>query len=128
MKVRCNRHPEHHSAAGQIERKRRLTKTLLLVTIGLLFTWLPVIIYQGLINFHFHFLLTEWVFHADITMRVIYFANSLINPIIYALWMPKLRAGVSQLFRLNRNRLLTVDLPLRNLHHGVKLEAKETAL
>ena len=38
-------------------------------------------------------------FHVHMTMEIIFFANSLINPMIYALRMPELRAGVSQLFR-----------------------------
>ena len=115
FKVRYSRHPQHHGAAGQ--RERKLTSTLFLVTLGSLFTWLPLVIHQSLFNFQTQLNLSfESEFHVDMIWQTIYFANSLINPIIYALRMPELRAGVSQLFRRNPNlQTNQVDLPLQNL-------------
>ena len=116
IKVRCSRHPQHHGAAGQ--RERKLTSTLFLVTLGSLLTWLPVVIYvQCLALFQFNRNLSlQSYFHIEMTLNVLYLANSLINPIIYALRMPELRAGLSQLFRRNPNRQPNpVDLPLQNL-------------
>lgn len=117
MKVRCNRHPQHHNAAGQ--REGRLTYTLFLVTMGSLLTCLPVMIYQSLVSFNNDFFskVTGKVsFHVDIMMQTLFLSNSMINPIIYAQRIPELRAGVSQLFQLNRNRLEFDDFPLRRLH------------
>ena len=117
VKVRCNRHPQHHNAAGQ--REGRLTYTLFLVTMGSLLTCLPVMIYQGLVSFNNDFFskVTGKVsFHVDIMMQTLFLSNSVINPIIYAQRIPELRAGVSQLFQLNRNRLEFDDFPLRRLH------------
>ena len=117
MKVRCNRHPQHHNAAGQ--REGRLTYTLFLVTMGSLLTCLPVMIYQSLVSFNNDFFskVTGKVsFHVDIMMQTLFLSNSVINPIIYAQRIPELRAGVSQLFQLNRNRLEFDDFPLRRLH------------
>ena len=118
IKVRCSRHPRHHGAAGQ--RERKLTSTLFLVTLGSLLTWLPRVIYLY-VQFNFFFeihrnISNQSYFHIFITLTVLYFANSLINPIIYALRMKGWRAGVSQLFRRNPNRQPNpVELPLQNL-------------
>ena len=117
VKVRCNRHPQHHNAAGQ--REGRLTYTLFLVTMGSLLTCFPVMIYQSLVSFNNDFFskVTGKVsFHVDIMMQTLFLSNSMINPIIYAQRIPELRAGVSQLFQLNRNRLEFDDFPLRRLH------------
>ena len=117
IKVRCSRHPQHHGAAGR--RERKLTSTLLLVTLGSLLTWLPHVIYWCLLSFEvlIHLNISfQWTFPIVMTLHVLYFANSLLNPIIYALRMPELRAGLSQLFRRNPNRQSNpVDLPLQNL-------------
>ena len=115
IKVRCSRHPQHHGAAGQ--RERKLTSTLFLVTLGSLLTWLPHVINWCLLLFEVHLYISfQSDFHVLMTLQVLYFANSLINPIIYALRMPELRAGVSQLFRRNPNcQSNPVDLPLQNL-------------
>ena len=117
FKVRCSRHPRHHGAAGQ--RERKLTSTLFLVTLGSLLTWLPPVIYS-FVQFNFFLeirkISNQSFFHIIMTLVALYFANSLINPIIYALRMPELRAGVSQLFRRNPNRQPNpVELPLQNL-------------
>ena len=114
IKVRCSRHPQHHGAAGQ--RERKLTSTLFLVTLGSLLTWLPLVIHQSLFTFQTQLNISfASEFHVDMIWQTIYFANSLINPIIYALRMPELRAGVSQLFHRNSNNVNPVDLPLHNL-------------
>ena len=50
IKVRCSRHPQHHGAARQ--RERKLTSTLFLVTLGSLLTFLPVMIFYSLKDVH----------------------------------------------------------------------------
>ena len=113
---RCSRHPQHHGAAGQ--RERKLTSTLFLVTLGSLLTWLPLIIFLqcGILSQFSLNLSVQSSLHILMTLQVLYFANSLINPIIYALRMPDLRTGLSQLFRRNPNcQSNPVELPLQNL-------------
>ena len=116
IKVRYSRHPQRHGAASQ--RERKLTSTLFLVTLVSLLTWLPLVITWCLLLFEVHLNISfQSSFHVGVTLQVLYFANSLINPIIYALRMPELRAGLSQLFRRNPNRQSNpVDLPLQNLY------------
>ena len=117
IKLRCSRHPQHHGAAGL--RERKLTRTLFIVTLGSLLTWLPLTI-ENLLPFTNPQSISRRTlqthFHVHMTLEILYFANSLINPIIYALRMPELRAGLSELFRRNPNRQSNpVDLPLQNL-------------
>ena len=116
IKVRCSGHPQHHGAAGV--RETKLTSTLSFVTITSLFTWFPHVVNETLLAFHtqvFSNLSWQSRFHIDMTIQIIYFANSIVNPTIYALRMPELRAGVSQLFLRNPIRFNPVDLPLQNL-------------
>ena len=116
IKVRCSRHPQHHGAAGL--RERKLTSTLFLVTFGSLLTFLPFILWRSLLFFHPMIMTISYssLIQTDFAMLTLYLANSLINPIIYAMRMPELRAGILQIiFRRAPNRLNRVDLPLRNL-------------
>ena len=117
IKVRFSRRPQHHGAAGA--RERKLTRTLFIVTLGSLLTWLPLSLQQGILSLHpqlFFNLFGRSFHHIDITVVILFLANSLINPIIYAIRMPELRAGILQIiFRRTPNRSNPVDLPLRNL-------------
>ena len=117
LKVRCNRLPRHHGAAGV--RERKLTGTLLLVTFGSLITFLPKIVFWGFwlpspkLVFNFYIWLPF-----DYSMIVITFvvANSLINPIIYAIRMPEVRTSILLIiFRRARNPINPIDIPLQNL-------------
>ena len=105
IKVRCSRHPYHHSAA---RRERKLTGTSLIVALVSLLLWLPVIIYLSVEIFHFQSRLNlfwQSGFHIRMIVLTLFLANSLVNPAIYALQMPEFRAGVSQIFRRDRNRV-----------------------
>ena len=117
IKVRFGRRPQHHGAAGV--RERKLTRTLFIVTLGSLLTWLPFSLQTGIGSVHpqlFYNLSGRSLYHIDITVVILFLANSLINPIIYAIRMPELRAGILQIiFRRTPNRSSPVDLPLRNL-------------
>ena len=117
LKVRCNRLPRNHGAAGV--RERKLTGTLLLVTFGSLITFLPKIVFwdfwlpspEPVFNFYI------WL-PFDYSMIVITFvvANSLINPIIYAIRMPEVRTSILLIiFRRARNPINPIDIPLQNL-------------
>lgn len=79
---------------------RTVTSTLFLVTLGSLLAILPTIIFISLLVFHFEFLRsfsTLSSFNFLLVMDLLFFTNSLINPIIYAVRMPKMRASVIQL-------------------------------
>ena len=116
-KVRCSRHPQRHGAAGL--RERKLTSTLFLVTFGSFFMLLPVMVLLGVVGFNSELVLRlsfQLKFRIFMTMNIFLLANSLVNPIIYALRMPALRAGLLQLlFRRAPNRLNPVDIPIQGL-------------
>ena len=107
-------------------RSRTVTSTLFLVTLGSLLTILPTIIFISLLVFHFEFLRSfsrQSSFNFLLVMDLLFFTNSLINPIIYAVRMPKVRATVIQLlfdsiFYYNRRRTI-VPLPLSAYFKGI---------
>ena len=109
IKVRCSRHPQFHSKS---KRERKLTGTTLIVSFVSLLCFLPLIIYLA----YFNYLLN---FHIHLAVLVLFLANSLVNPIIYALRMPGFREGLLQL--VYRNPDLSnapANLPLRNLRRA----------
>lgn len=116
-KVRCSRHPQRHGAAGL--RERKLTSALFLVTLVSFLMVLPVVAFWGVAGFNSEVLTTvpfQLKFHIFMTVKTFLLANSLVNPIIYAVRMPALRAGISHLlFRRAPNRLKPVDIPVRGL-------------
>ena len=109
IKVRCSRHPQFHSRS---KRERKLTGTALIVSLVSLLCFLPLVISLTL----FYYLLN---FHIELALLVLFLANSLVNPIIYALRMPGFREGLLQVFYRNPDLSNTpANLPLRNLRRA----------
>ena len=113
IKVRCSRHPQLHSRS---KRERKLTGTAFIVLLVSLLCCLPWIIYVASLGLSLkHFLNV----HIHIAALVLYLANSLVNPIIYALRMPGFREGLLQVFYRNPDLSNTpANLPLRNLRRA----------
>ena len=106
IKVRCSRHLQFHSRS---KRERKLTGTALIVSLVSLLCFLPLVISVTL----FYYLLN---FHIELALLVLFLANSLVNPIIYALRMPGFREGLLQLVYRNPDiSNAPANLPLRNL-------------
>ena len=97
IKVRCGAQPQHHGAAS---RERKLTMTLLIVTLASLLLYLPLNIYYLLVNTDVITSMSDvaGVWLANILL-VLFYANSLVNPILYAMRMPEYRSGVLAIFR-----------------------------
>ena len=117
LKVRCVRRPQHHGAA--VLRERKLTSTLFLVTFGSLITFLPMMVFWGFeasnseLSYSFSH---ESFFHVMMVKTTFVAANSLINPIIYAIRMPEVKTVLTKIiFRSASNPLNTIDIPLQNL-------------
>ena len=116
LKVGCNHHPRHHCSAGV--RERKLTGTLFLVTFGSLITFLPEIVYWGSWasspEFFFSFP-SQLSFNYLMVTITFVVANSLINPIIYAVRMPEVRTSILVIiFRRAQNFINPIDIPLQN--------------
>ena len=114
IKVRCSRHPQFHTRS---KRERKLTGTALIVSLASLLCFLPAIIHIACLRFS-----STCLGNVDIYMAVLvlFLANSLVNPIIYALRMPGFREGFLQL--VNRvpdlSRIAPANLTLRNLRRA----------
>ena len=114
IKVRGGRFAQLHGAAGL--RERKLTSTMFLVTFGSFLTFLPQMVFWAEVAFDFKLLSslpTNYDFHISMAVFVFCVFNSLINPMIYAIRMPELRAGILQIiFRKTLRRSNPVNIPL----------------
>ena len=116
IKVRGSRQHQLHGVAGL--RERKLTSTSFLVTFASLLTFLPGLILGAMI-FSYIISIPNWSTYLQInaTILTLLLANSLINPILYAVRMPEFRVGISKLIyrRTPQDRRNLVEYPLYNL-------------
>ena len=98
IKVRCGAQPQHHGAAS---RERKLTMTLLIVTVVSVLLYLPLIIFSFLSYTTDVTTSMSNVTYARLynTLIILFDANSLVNPILYAIRLPEYRSAVLALFR-----------------------------
>ena len=113
IKVRCGAQPQHHGAAS---RERKLTMTLLIVTVVSLLLSLPYVIYGFVfLSSDFNLSLSYSVlFHLDYALVFLFYVNSLVNPILYAIRIPEYRSAVRALFHRRAQQQVGV-LPLREM-------------
>jgi len=115
VKVRCSTQPQHHGAAI---RERKLTMTLLIVTAVSLLLCLPFVIfrYVSLSNFKISSSMSPSEFmHLSHALLVLFFANSLANPTLYAIRMPEYRSAFLALFRKPKQQRQDAVFPLREM-------------
>ena len=117
IKVRCGAQPRHHGAAS---RERKLTMTLLIVTVVSLLLCLPNVIWLVAVCFSKYVILLSLSlsvgFHLHAALAFVLYANSLVNPILYAIRMPEYRSAVLALFRRRpQQQRDVVVLPLREM-------------
>ena len=113
IKVRCGAQPQHHGAAS---RERKLTMTLLIVTVVSLLLYLPYVVFF-FVFFIGKLAISRSVFmHLNFASLFLCFANSFVNPILYAIRMSEYRSAFIALFRRRAHRQRQVAvLPLRNM-------------
>ena len=113
IKVRYGAQPQHHGAAS---RERKLTMTLLIVTLVSLLLYLPNVVYLFV---YFSYKLKKYwsvLVHLNYTLLFLFYANSLVNPILYAVRMPEYRSAFLALFRRRAQQQRQVGVfPLRNM-------------
>ena len=110
FKFRFGAHPQRHCAAAL--RQRKLTVTLFITTLVSLLLWLP---YNS-------FLFVDWStdilnspsfkerFDLIYSLLFLFYANSLVNPILYTIRMPDFKKALLSLFR--RHQRENVAIPL----------------
>ena len=113
IRVRCGVKPKHHGAAS---RERKLTMTLFIVTVVSLLLYVPNVVFffaSSLSKSKIHWPVLN---HVEYTLVSLFYANSLVNAILYAIRMPKCRSAFLALFcrRAKQQRQVAV-LPLRNM-------------
>ena len=113
IKVRCSRHPQFHSRS---KRERKLTGTALIVSLVSLLCFLPAMIYAAWARHSSTYFINV---HIHMAVLVLFLANSLVNPIIYALRMPGFRKSLLQLvYRVPDLSDGPANLLLRNLRRA----------
>ena len=110
FKFRFGAHPQRHCAA--VLRQRKLTVTLFITTLVSLLLWLPFNIY----------LLVDWStdilnslsfkerFDLSYSLRFLFYANSLVNPILYTIRMPDFKKALLSLFRRHQRENVAIAL------------------
>ena len=113
IKVRCGAPPQHHGSAS---RERKLTMTLLIVTVVSLMLCLPSVLLTLVISISKPETVWSVPIHLIIALMFLFHANSLVNPILYAIRMPEYRSAFLALFRRRaQKKRQVVVLPLRNM-------------
>ena len=108
VKISCGAHPQRHGATSK---EKKLTKTLFIVTLVSLLMWLPFTICSLLLATFQFFLPWPAIFHLLHAFIVLYYANSLANPILYAIRMPDFKIALISLFRRRQQRRVEI-IPL----------------
>jgi len=98
VKICFGAHHQHHGAAS---RERKLTKTLFIMTLVSLLMYLPFVVHS------FLFFTTD-IFSSlskltstrlSFVVLVLFYANSLVNPVLYAVRMPEFKKALVSFFR-----------------------------
>ncbi|XP_068682105.1 histamine H2 receptor-like [Montipora foliosa] len=105
FKIYCGPHrvlQQHHH--GAVLRERKLTKTLLIVTVASLVTCVPNTVRSFLLFFtdFYNTISRLTAFWVDYPIILLFYANSLVNPILYATRIPDFKRAVISLFRCRR--------------------------
>ena len=111
FKFRFGAHPQRHCAAAL--RQRKLTVTLFITTLVSLLLWLPYNISVFLKSTHDIILdslsFSEY-FRLNYSLIFLFFANSLVNPILYAIRMSDFKKALVSLFRRHQRENAAIPL------------------
>ena len=112
LKFFRGRNIQHHGASI---RDRKLTVTLVIVTLVSLLMWLPYIICSFLLitSANFRSLPDQLLFRLNFSLMVLYYANSLVSPILYAIRMPEFKRALISLLRCQGNQVAVAVLSAR---------------
>ena len=94
IKVRSNPLPQHF---GAVASERKLTITLSIVTVVSILTILPLSIWNTLSQNIWNDMSRAAFLQLNATVSLLYYANSIVNPLIYAIRMQEFRKAVKEL-------------------------------
>ena len=113
VKICCGARPQHHGAA---RRQRKLTVTLLIMTIVSLLLWLP----YAVATFIYHTtdsirsLSYTKIMRLNMSLLLLFYSNSFVNPVVYTIRMPEYRKALLLLFtRRQRQNAAVISLQPR---------------
>ena len=110
VKICCGARPQHHGAA---RRQRKLTVTLLIMTIVSLLLWLPYAI--GTFVYHTTDSIRSLSYtkrmRLNLSLLLLFYTNSFVNPVVYTIRMPEFRKALLLLFT-RRQRQNAAAIPL----------------
>ena len=111
VKICCGARPQHHGAAG---RQRKLTLTLLIMTIVSLLLWLPfaVATFVYYTNDSIRSLSYTKRMRLNMFLLLLFCTNSFVNPVVYTVRMPEFSKALLLLFT-RRQRQNAAVIPLR---------------
>ena len=105
VKFSCGARPPHHGAA---RRQRKLTVTLFIMTVVSLLMWLPYVVttFVKFTTNSFKSISYQKELRLNLALIVLSNANSLVNPILYAIRMAEFRRALLSLFRRQQNQMI----------------------
>ena len=103
IKFVCGTHPQHH---GAVNRQRKLTVTLFIMTIVSLILLIPflLLLFVYAISSHNILSLLSYVYFSFILAGV----NSFVNPILYSVRIPEFKQALISLFARQRNENVVI--------------------
>ena len=113
VKIYCGARPQHHGAA---RRQRKLTVSLLIMTIVSVLLWLP----YAVATFVYHAtnsirpLSDTKIIRLNLSLLLLFYSNSFVNPVVYTIRMPEYRKALLLLFtRRQRQNAAVIRLQAR---------------
>ena len=112
VKICCGARPQHHGAA---RRQRKLTLSLLIMTIVSVLLWLP----YAVATFVYHAtdsiqsLSYTKIMRLNLSLLLLFYSNSFVNPVVYTIRMPEYRKALLLLFTRRQRQNDVIPLQAR---------------
>ena len=106
----CAARPQHHGATS---RQRKLTVTLLIMTIVSLLFWLPYLIFTFVILTGRRSLSFQQMMRVRFILLLLFYTNSFVNSIIYTIRIPEFRKALIALFTCQKRQNAAIPLAAR---------------
>ena len=110
FKFRFGAHPQRHCAAAL--RQRKLTVTLFITTLVSLLLWIPhnILLFLYWSTDISNSLSFQEDFDLSYSLIFLFYANSLVNPILYTIRMPDFKKALLSLFRRHQRENVVISL------------------